>query len=79
MSARRGKLKVLALMENVLVPPDEPGEALFERIAIEVKLQNGGKVNAWAYGLKKPLRARLIGSGYFIADRRVRNPRPVRP
>jgi hypothetical protein len=44
-----------------------------------VKLQKGGTVDAWAYGLKKPLRARLIGSGDFIADRRIRNPRPVRP
>jgi hypothetical protein len=44
-----------------------------------VKLQNGSTVNAWAYGLKRPLRARLIGSGDFIADRRLRNPRPVRP
>ena len=60
-------------------PEDEDGEAMYERIKIEVKLQKGGTVDAWAYGLKKPLRARLIGSGDFIADRRIRNPRPVRP
>ena len=60
-------------------PPDEDGEALFERITVKVKLKNGSTVDAWAYGLKQPLRARLIGSGDFIADRRLRNPRPVRP
>ena len=32
MSRRRGKLKVLALMEKVLVPPDEPGDADLETV-----------------------------------------------
>lgn len=31
-SRRRGKLKVLALMEKVLVPPDEPGDADLETV-----------------------------------------------
>ena len=32
MSGRRGKLKVLALMEKVLVPPDDPGDANLETV-----------------------------------------------
>jgi len=31
-SGRRGKLKVLALMEKVLVPPDDPGDANLETV-----------------------------------------------
>jgi gamma-glutamylcyclotransferase (GGCT)/AIG2-like uncharacterized protein YtfP len=54
-------------------------EGLFHRIAIEVVLDKGGNVEAWAYGLKETPRARLIGSGDFIADRRIRNPQPLCP
>jgi len=52
---------------------------LFRRIAIEVSLDQGGKVEAWTYGLKDAPRARLIGAGDFIADRRLRAPRAARP
>jgi gamma-glutamylcyclotransferase (GGCT)/AIG2-like uncharacterized protein YtfP len=54
-------------------------EGLFHRIAIEVALDQGGSVQAWAYALKETPRARLIGSGDFIADRRIRNPQPLCP
>jgi len=54
-------------------------EGLFHRIAIEVALDQGGPVQAWTYALKEKPRARLIGSGDFIADRRIRNPQPLRP
>jgi len=54
-------------------------EGLFHRIAIEVALDQGGRVQAWTYALKEKPRARLIGSGDFIADRRIRNPQPLRP
>ena len=37
----------------------------------------GGAVEAWAYSLKEPPRARLIGTGDFIADRNLRIPRPA--
>jgi gamma-glutamylcyclotransferase (GGCT)/AIG2-like uncharacterized protein YtfP len=52
---------------------------LFRRIAIEVRLDKGGTVEAWTYGLTEAPRARLIGGGDFIADRRLRSPRAVRP
>lgn len=51
----------------------------FRRLLIEVSLDKGGSVEAWAYGLKERPRARLIGTGDFIADRRLRAPRAVRP
>jgi len=60
--------------------PEVPeAEGLFHRIAVEVVLEQGGTVVAWTYALKEPPRARLIGSGDFIADRRLRAPRAVRP
>jgi gamma-glutamylcyclotransferase (GGCT)/AIG2-like uncharacterized protein YtfP len=57
---------------------DDSDEAFFHRIVIEVKLDKGETVEAWAYALKETPRARLIGSGDFIADRRIRNPQPLR-
>jgi gamma-glutamylcyclotransferase (GGCT)/AIG2-like uncharacterized protein YtfP len=53
-------------------------EGLFHRIAIEIALDKGGSVEAWTYGLKQPPRARLIGTGDFIADRRLRAPKAAR-
>jgi gamma-glutamylcyclotransferase (GGCT)/AIG2-like uncharacterized protein YtfP len=50
----------------------------FHRVAIEVALDLGGTLEAWAYNLCKTPRARLIGSGDFIADRRMRIPRAAR-
>ena len=63
-----------------VVPTDEEREfpesaGLFHRIAIEVHLDHGGSVEAWAYALKDTPRARLIGTGDFIADRKLRAPR----
>ena len=52
---------------------------MFRRIAIEVTLDKGGKVEAWTYGLAEAPRARLIGTGDFIADRRLRVPKAARP
>ena len=52
---------------------------LFRRFAIEVRLDRGGTVEAWTYGLKDAARARLIGAGDFIADRRMRMPKTARP
>ena len=54
-------------------------EGLFRRIAVKVALDKGGTVEAWAYALKEMPRARLIGTGDFIADRRARAPSLVRP
>ena len=58
---------------------EDSDEAFFYRVIVEVKLDTGDMVQAWAYALKKNARARLIGSGDFIADRRIRNPQPLRP
>ena len=54
-------------------------QGMFHRIAIEVSLEQGGTIEAWTYALKEPARARLIGTGDFIADRRLRAPRAARP
>jgi gamma-glutamylcyclotransferase (GGCT)/AIG2-like uncharacterized protein YtfP len=67
-----------------VAPTDEVREfpeavGLFHRIAIEVHLDKGGSVEAWAYGLKQAPRARLIGTGDFIADRKLRMPVARRP
>jgi len=50
----------------------------FRRIAVEVVLDRGGKVQAWTYSLLEAPRARLIGTGDFIADRRARAPKAAR-
>jgi gamma-glutamylcyclotransferase (GGCT)/AIG2-like uncharacterized protein YtfP len=52
---------------------------LFRRIPVEVHLDQGGTVEAWTYGLRESPRARLIGAGDFIADRRLRAPKAARP
>jgi len=52
---------------------------MFQRFAIEVALDKGGTVDAWNYGLRQAPRARLIGSGDFIADRRLRASRSHLP
>lgn len=57
----------------------EGDDEMYRRIAVEVTLDQGGIVQAWAYGLKETPRARLIGTGDFIADRRLRGPRSARP
>ena len=51
---------------------------LFKRVQVEVALDKGGTVEAWTYGLIQTPRARLIGTGDFISDRRLRplSPRP---
>jgi gamma-glutamylcyclotransferase (GGCT)/AIG2-like uncharacterized protein YtfP len=54
-------------------------KGMLQRIVIEVALDKGGSVEAWAYGLKEAPRARLIGTGDFIADRRLRKPRALHP
>jgi gamma-glutamylcyclotransferase (GGCT)/AIG2-like uncharacterized protein YtfP len=58
---------------------DNSDETFFHRVIVEVKLDTGKMVEAWAYALKETPRARLIGSGDFIADRRIRDPQPLRP
>jgi hypothetical protein len=52
---------------------------LFERILVAIRLDKGDAIQAWTYALKRAPRARLIGTGDFIADRRLRAPRHARP
>ena len=60
--------------------PEWPeAEGMFRRLLVEVSLDRGGRVEAWTYGLKEPPRARLIATGDFIADRRLRVPKAARP
>jgi gamma-glutamylcyclotransferase (GGCT)/AIG2-like uncharacterized protein YtfP len=74
------KYEGLAPEDDGAVPgPEAEAEGLFSRVVIEVKLDNGEIVEAWTYALKETPRARLIGTGDFIADRRLRAPKAVRP
>ena len=57
----------------------EGGDPNYARMAVQVKLANGGTVAAWAYGVREAPNARLIQSGDFIAYRNAKTPRPVRP
>jgi len=41
---------------------------MLNRLLVEVRLDRGGIVEAWAYGLRITPRARVIGTGDFIAD-----------
>ena len=52
---------------------------LLSRLLVSVSLDHGGTVEAWTYGLRETPRARLIGTGDFIADRRLRGHGAVRP
>ena len=75
-----GSLPTSTNMKAFTEKPEVPeAKGLFRRIAVEVSLDQGGTVEAWAYGLKEAPRARLIGTGDFIADRRLRAPRAARP
>jgi gamma-glutamylcyclotransferase (GGCT)/AIG2-like uncharacterized protein YtfP len=60
---------------------EEPArtDGLFERILVAIRLDKGDSIQAWTYALKRAPRARLIGTGDFIADRRLRAPRHARP
>jgi gamma-glutamylcyclotransferase (GGCT)/AIG2-like uncharacterized protein YtfP len=65
--------------EGVAAPEDKDREwpeavGLFHRITVRIALDNGGSVEAFAYALKEMPRARLIGTGDFIADRALRAP-----
>ena len=60
------------------VTGDEDAGEAFHRIVIEVRLESGETVEAWTYALKEAPRARLIGGGDFIADRRIRKPHAAR-
>ncbi len=71
--------RLLADLDKYEGVSGEDKDDLYRRIAIEVTLDQGGIVQAWAYGLKETPRARLIGAGDFIADRRLRGPRAARP
>ncbi len=68
-------LKLLDAYEGVTeATPD------YARLLIEVSLERGGMLSAWAYGLRaEPFRARRIGSGDFIVHARSVSPRPLRP
>ena len=56
----------------------EAGDPNYARAPLEVTLLNGGRVNAWAYGIKQAPHTRIIPSGDFIAHRNAKTPRPVR-
>lgn len=58
----------------------DPGAPLFTRVPIKVRLDGGRVVDSWTYELSEaPARPRQIDSGDFIAHRRLRAGRPLRP
>ena len=76
-------LRDLDKYEGVAAAEDEEREwpgavGLFHRITVRITLDKGGSVEAFAYALKEMPRARLIGTGDFIADRALRAPSAVR-
>lgn len=66
---------------NVLAEMDsyESIARQYKRNVLQVKLANGGTVDAWAYGVDSMPRAPLIADGDFIAHRNRQRPRAVRP
>ena len=52
---------------------------MLNRLLVEVRLDRGGIVEAWAYGLRITPRARVIGTGDFIADRSSRSQKTMCP
>ncbi|MBQ0817676.1 MAG: gamma-glutamylcyclotransferase [Methyloceanibacter sp.] len=56
----------------------EAGDPNYARTPLQVSLADGGTVAAWAYGIVKAPKARLIQGGDFIAHRNAKRPRPVR-
>lgn len=56
----------------------EGTDPLYERLPLEVRLVDGGTVEAWTYGVREAPNARLIPSGDFIVHWNQRNPRAVR-
>ena len=56
----------------------EGGDAYYARSSLEVMLAGGGRIIAWAYGVREAPAARLIPGGDFIAHRNAKMRRPVR-
>jgi gamma-glutamylcyclotransferase (GGCT)/AIG2-like uncharacterized protein YtfP len=57
----------------------ESGDPNYVRETVEVSLDDGRQIKAWAYGVKQPPNTRIIPGGDFIAHRNAKTPRPVRP
>ncbi len=57
----------------------ESGDPNYVRETVEVSLDDGRKIKAWAYGVKQPPNTRIIQGGDFIVHRNAKTPRPVRP
>jgi gamma-glutamylcyclotransferase (GGCT)/AIG2-like uncharacterized protein YtfP len=76
-----GDVFALPLGGRLLVELDtyEGGDAYYARSSLEVTLAGGGRLTAWAYGVREAPAVRLIPSGDFIAHRNARMRRPVRP
>jgi gamma-glutamylcyclotransferase (GGCT)/AIG2-like uncharacterized protein YtfP len=51
----------------------------YRRLSLVIALAKGGSVEAWAYGVSRAPRAKLIGSGDFIAHINVRKSRAPHP
>ena len=75
-----GDVFALAPDSRLLVELDEyeAGDPNYARTPLQVSLADGGTVAAWAYGIAKAPKARLIQGGDFIAHRNAKRPRPVR-
>jgi gamma-glutamylcyclotransferase (GGCT)/AIG2-like uncharacterized protein YtfP len=56
----------------------EAGDPNYARAPLDVTLDSGGTIVAWAYGVIKAPNAKLIPVGDFIAHWNAKNPRPAR-
>jgi len=56
----------------------EAGDPNYARAPLEVSLESGGTVVAWAYGVTKEPDAKLIPSGDFLVHQSAKTPRPFR-
>jgi gamma-glutamylcyclotransferase (GGCT)/AIG2-like uncharacterized protein YtfP len=66
--------RLLAALEEF-----ELSGSLYRRLVREIALAKGGSVEAWAYGVIEPPRAKLIGSGDFIVHVNARKRRATCP
>lgn len=76
--ALRNAKRLFALLDAYEGVGDQEASA-FKRIEIKVRLDRGGVIESWSYGLSgPPARARRIESGDFIWHVRGGSPRPRR-
>jgi gamma-glutamylcyclotransferase (GGCT)/AIG2-like uncharacterized protein YtfP len=77
----RGDVFALPSGDKLLAEMDtyEGTDSQYARVPLDVALDDGSTITAWAYVVREAPNARLIASGDFIAHRNAKALRPVRP